>query len=208
MGFFNSSCSFTRFRLVDAVPAELWGQVPEKLKQFAFRDIDDLPEERAFGWTSFEDMLDMEWLSAPPEKGAYIVFSLRLDTRRVPAGVIKKHLALALKDEKAKMAEQGKKFVSRERKKELKEQVVLKLRMRFLPVPAEFNVVWATDTGEIWFASTQNKVVELFTEYFIRTFDLHIEPMTPYSLALSLLPEAAAPALDALEPTTFATERD
>ncbi len=208
MGFLNSSCSFTRFHLLDPVPNELWGKIPDILRQFAFRDIDDIPEERAFGWTSFEDMLDMNWSAAPPEKGSYLVFSLRQDTRRIPAGVVKKHLALAMKDEKVKMAEQGKNYISRERKKELKEQVMLKLRMRFLPVPAEFNVLWAVDTGMIWFASTQGKMVDLFVEYFIQSFNLHLEPLTPYNLAVSMLGEDVAAKLDMLEPTTFAVEQN
>lgn len=41
MGFANSTCSFTRFRILDPVSSELWQQIPDKLKQFAFRDIDD-----------------------------------------------------------------------------------------------------------------------------------------------------------------------
>ncbi len=206
MGFLNAGCSFTRFRIVDPVPAELWGQIPQKLKQFAFRDIDEIPEERSFGWTSFEDMLDTKWLTAPPEKGAYLAFSLRLDTRRVPAGVLKKHLSLALRSEKERIKEQGKTFISRERKKELKEQVHLRLMSRFLPIPSEFNVIWATDNNTIWFASTQGKMVDMFMEYFTQTFDLHLEQMTPFGLALSLLDESEAARLDILEPTSFAAE--
>ncbi len=206
MGFLSASCSFTRFRIIDEVPKDLWGQIPDKLKQFAFQDIDDVPLERGFGWTCFEDMLDMQWHTAPPQKGAYIVFSLRLDTRRVPSGVIKKHFALAMKDEKQGLMEQNKKFISRERKKELKEQVVLRLRNRFLPVPAEFNVLWATDTNTVWFASTQGKMIDMFTEYFTQTFDLHLEQMIPYNLAMTILDEAQLTHLDRLEPTHFATE--
>lgn len=206
MGFLNAACGFTRFRIVDPVPSDLWTRIPEKLKQFAFRDIDDSPTERAHGWTCFDDMLDMEWHAAPPEKGAYLLFSLRLDTRRIPAGVVKKHLALALRGEKERNAQQGRTFISRERKKELKEQTMLRLRQRFLPVPAEFNVAWATRTNAVWFASTQNKMIDMFTEYFTQTFNLHLERMTPYQLALSLLDESAAARLDNLEPTRFAAE--
>ena len=108
MGFANSSCSFTRFRILDPVPATLWPQILDKLKQFAMRDIDDIPEMQGQGWACFEDMLDTDWVTAPPQKGAYIVFSLRLDMRRIPAGVVKKHVALALKEEKKRMGEQGK----------------------------------------------------------------------------------------------------
>lgn len=204
MGFANSSCSFTRFRILDPVPDALWAQIPDKLKQFAFRDIDDIPEMEAHGWVSFEDMLDTEWLAAPPQKGAYIVFSLRQDLRRIPAGVVKKHVALAMKEEKQRMSEQGKNFISRERKKELKEQVLLRLRSRFLPVPGEFNALWATDRNEVWFASTQGKMIDLFMELFLNTFELHLEQLTPYNLAASMLDEEALERLDQLEPTQFA----
>ena len=72
MGFCNASCSFTRFRIIDPIPSELWTQIPDKLRQFAFRDIDDLPEMQAYGWVCFEDMLDSSpcvWIpgaSRPP----------------------------------------------------------------------------------------------------------------------------------------------
>jgi len=204
MGFLNASSSFTRFRITDDIPKELWGQIPEKLKQFGFKEIEDTADERGWGWVCFDDMLDPWWRAAPPEKGSYITFSLRLDTRRLSAAVIKKHLALALRDEEARNKDQGKKFISRARKTELKAQVKLKLMARTLPVPAEFNVVWNMQTNDVYFASTQSKVVDLFTDYFTLTFDLHLEELTPYSLALRLLGEEIQPRLDAVEPTSFA----
>ncbi|MDR3044213.1 MAG: recombination-associated protein RdgC [Desulfovibrio sp.] len=204
MGFLNASSSFTRFRIADPVPATLWPTLPDKLKQFCFRDIDNTSDERSWGWVCFDDMLDTAWRTAPPEKGGYIAFSLRQDTRRIPAAVLKKHLSLALREEEARNKEQGKKFISRERKKELKEQTRLRLMSRFLPIPAEFNVLWAIDTGTIYFASTQSKMIDLFSDYFTLTFDLHLEPLTPYALAASMLDEAAMTRLDTLEPTRFA----
>lgn len=204
MGFLNASSSFTRFRIADPVPATLWPTLPDKLKQFCFRDIDNTSDERSWGWVCFDDMLDTAWRAAPPEKGGYIAFSLRQDTRRIPAAVLKKHLSLALREEEARNKEQGKKFISRERKKELKEQTRLRLMSRFLPIPAEFNVLWAIDTGLIYFASTQSKMIDLFSDYFTLTFDLHLEPLTPYALAASMLDEAAMTRLDTLEPTRFA----
>lgn len=204
MSFLNASTSFTRFRIIDPIPSTLWPTVQEKLRQFAFHDIDDIPEERAFGWVCFDDMLDNEWITAPPDKGEFLVFSLRLDTRRIPAAVLKKHTMIALRDEEARNKEQGKKFISRERKKELREQVKLQLRSRFLPIPAEFNVVWSTPTGMVYLASTQPKICDMFMELFTTTFDLHLEPMTPYQLAAAHLDESALARLDIIEPTQFA----
>ncbi|WP_294625915.1 recombination-associated protein RdgC [uncultured Bilophila sp.] len=203
MGLLGTSCSFTRFRIADSVPQELWMNIPAKLKQFAFQDIDDIPEERAWGWTSFEDMLDTQWRSALPEKGAYLAFALRLDTRRIPPAVLKKHVMIALREEEARIKEQGKKFIARDRKTELRDQVKLRLLGRFLPIPAIFDVVWATDSNIVYLASTQSKLIELFMNHFTLTFDLHLEPLTPYALAATLMDEASLSRLDNLEPTSF-----
>ena len=97
----------------------------------------------------------------------------------------------ALADKYAKMS-----------KKELKEQVMLRLRMRFLPIPAEFQVVWNTTDSMLYFASTQQKMLDMFQELFTRTFELHIEPYTPYEAAAQIIGDAAP--LDRLEPTNFA----
>ena len=195
MGFLGSSCSFTRFRVIDPVPDELWAEIPQLLKKGAILDIDETTDSQADGWVSFDDYLDTTWQAGPPQKGAYMAFSLRLDIRRIPAGVVRKYLDLALKREKAENEKNGKKFISRERRKELKEQVQLSLRRRFLPVPGEFNVIWNTANNEIWFASTQEKVIELFAQRFLDTFKLHIEQLIPRYLALSMLGDAAEEAV-------------
>jgi DNA recombination-dependent growth factor C len=205
MGFANASCSFTRYRVLEQPPAALLAQVPTLMKRYAFQDIDALPgEERSFGWTSFDDMLDTEWTAAPPEKGAYFFFALRLETRRVPPAVLKKHHALALREEKRRIADQGKQFISRERKKELKEQVQMHLMRHFLPIPATFDVIWATDAGLVYFASTQRKILDMFEEYFTKCFELPLEQLAPYGLAAMSLTEPELDRLDTLEPTSFA----
>ena len=190
MGLLGASCSFTRFRITDTVPKEFWMEIPSKLKQFAFQDIDDIAEERGWGWTSFEDMLDTQWRSAPPEKGAYLAFALRLDTRRIPPAVLKKHVMIALREEEARI-------------NELRDQVKLRLMGRFLPIPAVFDVAWATDENIVYLASAQTKLIELFMNHFTLTFDLHLEPLTPYALAASMLDEKSLARLDNLEPTSF-----
>ncbi|MDR2891832.1 MAG: recombination-associated protein RdgC [Deltaproteobacteria bacterium] len=204
MSFLKNSTSFTRFKINEEAPASLWPQILDKLRQYSFKDIDDLPEERAWGWAAFEDMLDVEWKRVSPQKGGeYLAFTLRLETRRVPAAVIKKHVGLALKKEEEQIRQQNKTFVSRERKKEIKELVLFQLNKRFLPIPAEFQVIWNTQSGEIWFASTQAKILDLFQEFFTLSFDLRLDQLTPYGLAADFLSEAETAKLDGLQATTF-----
>ncbi|MBQ7607286.1 MAG: recombination-associated protein RdgC [Desulfovibrionaceae bacterium] len=203
MSFLGSSTSFTRFTINDAIPEDFWSSILDKLKQFAFHDIDDLPEERSFGWVSFDDMLDSEWESGSPYKGNVLAFALRLDTRRIPAGVVKKHTLMAYKQELQKLAEINKTFIARERKKEIKEEILLKLRQRFLPVPAIFDVIWLSDKNEVWFGSTQSKMIDLFIEYFHQSFGFNLEQLRPVALAQKYLDEDTALRLETLEETQF-----
>lgn len=204
MSFLKTSTSFTRYRIIDEFPSTLWAEIPDKLRQFAIKDIDEMPEDRGWGWVCFEDWLDTEWNEYPPQKGGdYITFSLRVDTRRVPPAVVKKYLGLAMKAEELKVKAAGKTYVSRERKKEIKELVVFQLKKRFLPIPAEFQVVWNTTTGHVYVASAQAKLLELFEEYFVHSFGLHLEQLTPYGLAATFLPESDLDRLDDVEATSF-----
>lgn len=203
MGFGSGNASFTRFKITDEIPDPLWSEIPGKLKLFAFQDIDNRPDERFWGWTNIDDMLDTAWQSSPPEKGHYITFSLRLDTRRIAPAVFKKHYTLALREEEQKAKAEGHAFISRLRRQELKQAVRQRLMQRSLPIPAEFNVIWNTESGIVYFASTQAKMIEMFTAHFSKTFELDLEQLTPYTLATNLLGENIAQKLDTLQGTIF-----
>lgn len=203
MTILSASLGLTRYRIIEEVPRELLSQVPEKLKKFCFVDIDATADERAFGWTNIDDMLDMNWTQSPPEKAEYFTFKLRLDTRRISPAVLKKHYTIALNKELAHNKEQGKNFVSRDRKREVKEQVTLRLRARSLPIPAVFDIIWNPTTNRIYLDTTNPKIRALFEDHFTITFDLHLEPLTPFFMAMDVLGEKAAPRLENLDPTIF-----
>ncbi len=183
MPFLAASGGFTRYRLTDPVPDALWAEIPDRLKKNAFQDIDRTADERSFGWVSFDDWLDPGFTAAPPEKGQFLAFTLRLDTRRVSPAVFKKHLQLAVNEYLSGIDDPAKRFVSKGRKAELKEQVALRLRARSLPIPAVFDVVWNTANGTLLLASTNAKVKSLFEDHFLATFELNLEPQKPFFLA-------------------------
>ncbi|MDD3312184.1 recombination-associated protein RdgC [Pseudodesulfovibrio sp.] len=203
MSILAASLGLTRYRIIEEVPSELLSQVPEKLRQSCFVDIDGTADERSFGWTNIDDMLDVNWTQSPPEKAAYFAFKLRLDTRRISPAVLKKHLTIEINKELARNKEQGKNFVSRDRKREIKEQVTLRLRARTLPVPAVFDVIWNPPANRVYLDTTNAKVRALLEDYFALTFDLHLEPLTPFFAAMDALGEEAAPRLESLDPTIF-----
>lgn len=203
MGFLSSSFALTRLRIADPVSSETLLQVPFRLKQFAFHSIDDVPEEKAVGWTSFEDMLDTTWSAAPPEKGAYLVFALRVDTRRIPAAVLKKEVQIATANELQRIREQGKTTISRERRQELRDQVKLRLLGRVPAVPVCTDVVWDTGNHTVFLTSISPNTLNLFCEYFERSFEVHLDVQTPYALAQSLVDSETAMQLDTVGLSQF-----
>lgn len=203
MPILSASLGLTRYRVVEDIPNSLWGEIPKRLKDNAFRDIDATVDERSFGWCNLDNMLDMAWAESPPEKGHFYCFSLRLDTRRIPPAVFKKHCMMALADELTLAKQEGKSFISKDRRREIKDQVMLRLRARSLPVPAVFDAVWNSQTGRVLFCSTNSKAKELFEDLFLTSFELTLEPLTPFFLAMDMLGESAASRLENLEPTSF-----
>ncbi|MBU1247780.1 MAG: recombination-associated protein RdgC [Proteobacteria bacterium] len=204
MSILSSSTGLTRYRIKEDVTAEQVRDIPEKLRKFSFVDIDATTDERSFGWTNIDNFLDVKWRKSPPEKAHFMAFSLRLETRRIAPAVMKKHLQIAQEAELEKAKELGKNYISRGRKTELKEQVRIRLMARSLPIPAVFDVVWNLDKHHILVDSTNAKACSLFEDYFLECFELHLEPLTPFYLAMDMLGgEKAASKLEDLDPTIF-----
>ena len=173
MGLMAKNCALTVFKAEN--PAAV---TAEKLKQFAFAPIDDLPgEEMARGWVNFDDMLDLAWGMSVPEKGNFMVFGFRIDTRRVPGPVLRKEYGKALQEELEKAQAEGKKFVSRERKKELKELVKAKLMAKTPPSPAVVDAALDMTTGQLLVSSTSSRQLESFAEHFKASFDQDIQEL-------------------------------
>lgn len=142
----------------------------DALRHHAFQSIDEMKSEaQSVGWTSIDDMLDTTWASSVPEKGEWICFALRVDKRKIPGAVQKKAYAEALKQELELMQEQGKPYVSRSRKAEIKDQVHHSLMGKTTPMPAMVPVALQQQTGLVLVGST-SKMVELVEEYFQTSF--------------------------------------
>ena len=203
MGILSTSGSFTRYAIVEEMTGTLTSEIPDRLAKFSFRDIDGTADERSYGWVCLEDWLDSHWRAAPPDKAHYMAFTLRLDTRRISPAVMKKHLILAVKAEKQAMKDEGKGFLSKDRKQEIKDQVRLKLMTKTLPVPAVFDVVWNLRDNRVLLATTNSKVRLLFEEFFTLSFGVNLEPLTPYFLARRLVDQSKYAIIDDLEPSAF-----
>ena len=196
MAVLSGSFSVTKFRC-DGQPANTPAELVKKLQKHAFIPIDQCADAKSHGWVSAFDYLDSSFAIAP-DLGEYLFFSLRMDIRKVNSAVLKKEVTLALKKEEELNSKMGKKFISRERKKEIKEQVKIRILTRTLPVPKAIPAAWNMTAQTLYLFSTNSKECNLFENLFTKTFELSLSEVDFYTAATEILSPDKLDVLDTL----------
>ena len=197
MGFLANSASFVRYNVEGELPGDFWSFAAERIRANAFRDIDDSHDERSVGWVSTLNMFDSEFAYASYAAGDYVVLSLRIDERKVPAAALKK---LSMKEEERIKREKEVPRLSRDHRLEIKENMRLLLLKRAVPIPAVYDLAWSLADNTVLFFSTNQKAQAELEEFFKTTFDLYLQQQIPFLLAGRLLPAGAAEELADLAP--------
>ena len=192
MGLLTNSASFVRFNVEGDPPADFWDFAAERIKKHAFRDIDDNYDERSIGWVSCLDMFDSEFTYASYTAGDYLILSLRIDERKVPAAALKK---FTLKEEGRIKRERQIPRLSRDHRQEIKETMRLVLLKKAIPIPAVYDMAWNLSDNPVLFFSTSQKAIGSLEEFFKESFDLHLMMQIPYISAGHLLPADKVDAL-------------
>lgn len=124
------------------------------------------------GWVGIGNAVDVDF-AVGIDHGQFVAFSLREDSRKVSSAALKLQLAEALQQE-----ERGGKPVSRDRKKELKEQITLKLLANAAWTPTLTDCLWDLDAG-LLLVSASGKKAEAVLERLKETFGVSPEALTP-----------------------------
>ena len=199
MGFLTGTCTFTKYRVEGDEPISFREFVDERLKRFAFHELEGATDEKTTGWVGLGNVLDTEFRNAFYSVGDYLAFSMRIDRRSVPAALQKKHVLEA--EEKARTMT-GRRYLGKQEKTEIKDRVHAVLMSKVMAVPALFDVCWCVSEKWLLLASLALKVREDFENLFKRSFELEPVPFLPWT-AQSLDQEHQA-ALARVTPASFA----
>ena len=180
MSLMKQSISLTIYRTESSLLASI---TSDKLKQFAFRSIDNVPEEKAWGFVNIDDMFDTEWISSSPEKGPYMAFGFRIDVRRIAPSILKKHVAAKVREEIEHLQTQGKKFLTKGRKGEIREHCKRLLLSKTEPRPSMYGVAVDMSNGLVYVASTSKSVLELLEKHMKTAFGGELERLYPPALS-------------------------
>ena len=195
MSLLQGTLSLRRFLVLGPVPAEQ--ELMEGLRQDQFRPFEDGLEEERLGWCDWRNPL-----ITPPDEGwvsqeRFAIFALRLDTRRVPAALLKAHVDLRLQK---LMKEKDLAFIGKEARISLQDEVKADLLRRVLPTPKVVEVAWDLKGGVLWTTASSSKTQSALTGLFMKSFGCELQPLAPLLLAGRLAPRLPVESLMALDP--------
>ncbi|MDX9719741.1 MAG: hypothetical protein RBU37_03275 [Myxococcota bacterium] len=170
----------------------------ERIRHHSFSSLNLEDEEPKWGWVCAANPLDVDFRRDNVFFNQYVVLALRQDRWRLPAALLKARV----NDARLKlMASSGKERLARHERDAIMEEQKRQLKEKSLPAMSVVDMAWDTAGKSVRFWTHNNAMNELFQELFEETFQLHLVPLSPYTMAANgLLEDEALEALFELDP--------
>ena len=180
MSLLSASVSITRYKVAGKLEAPVLETVGAALKENAISEIDDQAPEKVSGWTSFEKPYQPDFSGSSFVYGAYLVFALRIDKKAIPAKIIQKYFMI---ESARRLAESGRQYLSRNEKQRIKDHVIDGLSLKVPATPNVYDIIWNYEESFLWFFSNLKAANEELETLFLRSFNLTLIRMFPYTAA-------------------------
>jgi len=202
MGLLSSSVSMTRYRVNGEIEGPLMETIHQGLVTNTVPEIDGEVTDKATGWTSWQTPYQPDFEGSSFAYGTYLVFSLRVDKKSIPAKAVQKLMAVEMA---RKLAEDQRPYLSKNEKKLIKEHVTDALCRQVPSVPHIYDLIWNYEERRICFFSSLKSANEELEELFVKSFGLNLIRLFPYTLteiAMELTADQKD-RLNHLKPTSF-----
>ncbi len=202
MGILSSSVSITRYNVKNKLTEPVMENIYNGLRKNTIEDIDKDSADKTIGWTSFENPYVPDFEGSSFVCGSYFIFSLRIDKKSVPVKLINKFLSL---ETEKRLKETDRKFLSRNEKKIIKDEVIDLLYRRIPAAPNIYDIIWNYEQNSIWFFSNLKAANEELETLFSKSFNLTLIRLFPYTDAYFIkdLSDTEKDLLTNLSPTKF-----
>ncbi len=180
MGLLTNSASITQYRVEGKMTEPLLKNLHKGLQQHCIQDIDNESIEKSVGWTPIDHPYEPDFSQTPFVIGEYVFFSLRMDKKTIPTKIFKKMLH---KEMARQLKNNQREFLSKTEKQELRDRVIHQLLIRIPANPNIYDVLWHYEKGEVNFFSTLKAANEAIETLFIKSFNLTLIRLFPYTLA-------------------------
>jgi recombination associated protein RdgC len=178
MGLLSASVSITRYKVAGDLEKPVIETVAKALKENAISEIDDHASQMTAGWSSFRNPYHPNFDGSSFAYGPYLLFSLRIDKKSIPAKIIQKHYNIELAK---KLAASGREYFSRNEKQMIKDHVTNILSLRIPATPNVYDVLWNYEGASVWFFSNLKSANEEFESLFFKSFKVSVIRLFPYT---------------------------
>lgn len=202
LGILSASVSITRYKVEGTLETPVMDTVLAGLKNNTISEIDQEVLEMTAGWTSTHQPFFPDFEGSSFVVGPYFIFSLRIDTKKVPSKTVQKYVAI---ETKKKLVESGREYLSRDEKRMIKDHVTNMLYRRVPAVPGIYDLVWNHEAGSLCFFSNLKSANEMVETFFLKSFNLTLIRLFPHTSAFhdSDLSDSQRDAFSAVTPTNF-----
>lgn len=202
MGIQSPTASISRYRVEGILEKPVIETVRRGLKKNIINDIDKESVETSVGWTSFHQPYQPNFEGPSFIFGTFFVFSLRIDKKTVPPKLLHKYFMLASAE---RLVKTGQRYLSRNEKQVLKEQVANQLIQRMPATPNIYDLIWNPEESLVMFFTNLKSANEELETLFIRSFGVSPIRLFPYTAAelMSGLSDSDRDVLQTLKPTDF-----
>lgn len=201
MSLISGGITATRYRVTGDIPESLQSLIIEGIRKHRYPELEDTESTMVCGWTGFSEPYDTDYEN---EQSFFIMeyalFSLRIDTKDVPARLLQKHVVL---ESKKRLSGSGKGFLTKADRKEIKEAVFSMLFSKASLKPCVHNVLWDLAKNEVHVFTASKAALEDFETLFSKSFGLRAVRLFPYTLAEQMLNPAENAAFLNLIPSSF-----
>ncbi len=176
----SSAVSLTRYKVDGRIAEPFMETVRNGLKKYRIKEIENDPVHKSVGWTCADQPYRPDFDASNICFGTFLVFSIRIDKKPIQAKVTNKEVNLAIAK---RLAETGRDRISRNEKRDIKDNVLHRLCIRMPATPNIFDVVWNYDANDLWFFSNQKEANEELETLFHKSFLARLIRIFPYTAA-------------------------
>jgi hypothetical protein len=199
----KGSMSFRSFTVMGPNVGLAPEAILQEIENYAFDGFAG-EEGRARGWVSLDHLLDVEFSREKNMRGNYMVFALRVDTRRVPPAIYKAHCVIELK---ATQEALGVAKVPLAERREIRRRIKEQLLNEVTPSSKAIGLVWNLRQRLLHVMSTSRSILNDVADLFDRSFELSLEERNPSTMGLEAARKHdSADAFRDVMPTAFYAE--
>jgi hypothetical protein len=210
MGFASGPVTIQRFTISGRHVTALDDKFVAAVKNRAFGYAPPQADDTQIGWLAPRHLFDTDITAETIGFGRFAWLALRVDTLKVPAGVVRAYMRI---EEETAMAAKGREFLSRGERKLAKEAALERAaqearggafrRMASYPVLIDF------EQRTVLLGSLSQTVADKLMKLFSETFDVPLDRVCPETLSEQIAARAnSSRALEGLAPFTLVEPPD